>query len=73
MIEVRIREEYDTSAVKLGEVAFDEAALDRVIPLLCEWGVADRDGNTHAKGEMVGQFALRDGDAYFEVILISDD
>jgi len=71
MIEVRIREEYDTSAVKLGEVAFDEAALDRIIPLLCEWGVADRDGNVHAKGEMVGQFALHDGDAYFEVVLTS--
>ena len=62
MVEVRIREEYDTSAVRLGEVAFDEAALDRVIPLLC-----------HERGDMLGQFKVSDSGAYFEVVLTGPD
>ena len=73
MVEIRIRGENDDSAQRLGEVAFDEAALDRVIPLLGRWGVADENGEEHGTRDMVGQFKVSPVGAYFEVILVSDD
>jgi len=73
MIEVWIRHEYDTTGQKLGEVAFDEAALDRVIPLLSRWGVSDEKGETYDHHEMIGQFKVGSNGAYFEVILVSSE
>lgn len=73
MIEVRIRVEDDTSAQRLAEVEFNEAALDRVIPLLSRWGVADEDGTTYDTETMIGQFKVSANGAYFEVILVSSD
>jgi len=73
MVEVRIRGEYDDAAQKLSEVAFDEAALDRLIPLLSRWGVADEDGVTYDADSMVGQFKVSPTGAYFEITLISSD
>jgi len=73
MTEVWIRHELDETGKKVGEVTFDETALDQVIPLLSRWGVADRDGETYATGEMVAQFRIADSGAYFEVILVDSD
>jgi len=73
MTEVRIRHELDETAQKVGEVAFDEASLDRVIPLLSRWNVADRDGTTYGVNDMVGQFKISDSAAYFEVVLVGPD
>jgi hypothetical protein len=73
MTEIRIRHELDETGQKVGEVAFDETALDQVIPLLSRWGVADRDGEMYGVSEMVAQFKISDSAAYFEVILVGSD
>jgi hypothetical protein len=73
MTEVRIRNQWDMKAQKVGEVAFDETALDRVIPLLNRWGVVDRDGGCYTEEEMVAQFVVNDSGAYFEVVLCDSD
>ena len=73
MIEVRIRTEFGDAAQKLGEVAFDEAALDRVIPLLSRWGVSDAEARDYDARGMIGQFKVSPTGAYFEVILVSSD
>jgi len=73
MVEVRIRNENDDSAQKLGEVEFTESALDRVIPLLSRWGVSDPEGEDHDARSMIGQFKVSSTGAYFEVILVTSD
>ena len=39
MTDIYIRHADSAKGAKVGEVPFDEAALDRVIPLLAAWGV----------------------------------
>lgn len=73
MTEVRIRNEYDERAQKVGEVAFDETALDQVIPLLSRWGVSDRDGTVYDSSEMAAQFVVTNSGVYFEVMLCVPD
>jgi len=46
-MEIRIRNAYETEAQPLGEVPFDKASLEHVIPLLNRWGVVDDEGNTY--------------------------
>jgi len=72
MTEIRIRHEYDETARKIGEVAFDEAALDQVIPLLSRWGVS-KDGESYDISVMAAQFVVTDSVAYFEVTLCDSD
>jgi len=72
MVDVRIRHEYDETAQKVGEVAFDEAALDQVIPLLSRWGVS-KHGETYDISVMAAQFVVTDSTAYFEVMLCDSD
>lgn len=73
-MEVRIRTEWDDTAQTLGEVPFEQAPLDKIIPLLTRWGVVDIEGNTYdCTNEMSGQFKVTPAGAYFEVILTASD
>lgn len=67
MIEVRLRSIDSAKAVHLATVPFDQ--LDTVIPTLAAWGVSV-DGDDYTT--LVGQFAVSDSAAYFEVVAGDD-
>lgn len=71
MVEVRIRTNYDATAKHLGEVPFDRASLDGVIPLINSWGLRSEmsDGNA----DLVGQFVLDETGAFFEIVVCDDE
>jgi hypothetical protein len=67
MIEVRIRHEEAATAVRLFD--WDPADMDSIIPVLCNQGVRDGDGNQYAgRDHFTSEIVVEDGEAFFEVV-----
>jgi hypothetical protein len=70
VIEVRIRHEGDSKSARLCD--WPATKIDRLIPTLRSWGVLGVDGEHHQE-DLVGQFVLSEGEAYFEVTICEPD
>lgn len=71
MTDVFLRHFDNADAVKIGEVPFTEAALDAATRLVKAWSV-QTDEDDYA-GFHSGQFVLRGGRAYFEIVVGAED
>jgi len=71
MIDVYLRNSDRAEGLLLGQVPFNKASIDGVIPLLRSWGVVAR-GDLVADDQILGQFVLDDDAAYFEVVVGED-
>lgn len=72
MIEVRIRQAEDPKAVRLCD--WDPTQLDRVAPMLADYGVRTGDGEQFAAlDSFTTEIVVEDGAAFFEVVLQAQD
>lgn len=71
MTDVYLRHIDEADGVKIGEVPFTDTALDEAVRLVEKWSVqtaADDYAEFHS-----GTLVLRDGRAYFEVVVGKED
>jgi hypothetical protein len=68
--EVRVRSAYDARAATLVDV-YDLADLDDVLDTLRRWGIVDG-GGTDLGADLMGQFVVTEGAAYFEIVVGGD-
>lgn len=72
MIEVRIRQVDEARAVRLCD--WDPTQLDRLVPMLADFGVRTADGEQYAAlDSFTTEIVVEDGAAFFEVVLQAQD
>lgn len=67
MTDVYIRFADQAEGVKLGEVELTRPSLDDVMELMPRWGLYM--GGTDFSDNIVGQFRVEGGNAYFEIVM----
>lgn len=67
MIEVRIRNTYEGTSRRLGEVPFTKEGLASALHLLRDWGLTSEDALDEENA--FGQFRLDKDAAYFEIVV----